>query len=155
MPYIWQRGFFRIDLPAVQAQLHRSEILLGDVGKTIHDFAARRRPPIGFMSFDLDYYSSTVKSFQLLGSASELFLPRALCYFDDIVGDDAELHCEFAGELLAIREFNDAHRSRKLAPIHLLRNKRLHPAGWNEHIYVFHIFDHPLYNRFINTDKNW
>lgn len=155
MPYIWQKGFFRIDLEAVKAQLHRSEIILGDVGHTVHEYMSRPRPPIGFMSFDLDYYSSTVKAFQLLSAGCELFLPRPLCYFDDIVGDDAELHCEYTGELLAIREFNDRHERRKICPLHLLRNKRQRPAGWNEHIFVFHMFDHPQYCQFINTDKNW
>jgi hypothetical protein len=155
MPYIWQKGFFRIDLPAVQAQLHRSEIIIGDVAQTVHDYMSVRRSHIGFMSFDLDYYSSTIKAFQLLAGGYGLFLPRPLCYFDDIVGDDTELHCEYTGELLAIREFNERHEQRKICQLHLLRNKRMRPAGWNEHIYVFHLFDHPLYCNFVNSDKGW
>ena len=155
MAYVWQKGFFTIDLPAVKAQLHRSEIVLGDVGDTVHEFAKRDHAPIGFISFDLDYYSSTMKAFQLLDYPSERFLPRVMAYFDDIAGDDSELHCHYTGELLAIDEFNRDHPSRKICPIHLLRNKRRLPAGWNEHIYVAHLFDHPLYDRYINLDKNW
>ena len=155
MPYIWQKGFFCIDLSSVKQLLNRSEIILGDVGRTVREYASRKRAPIGFVSFDLDCYSSTVKAFELLTYSSDLFLPRMFCYFDDIVGDDFELHCDYTGELLAIREFNERNERRKICPLHLLRNKRLRPAGWNEHIYVFHLFDHPLYNRFINTDKNW
>lgn len=155
MAYVWQKGFFCIDLPAVKSQLRRSEIVLGDVGDTVHEFVKREPAPIGFISFDLDYYSSTMKAFELLGYPTQRFLPRVLSYFDDVAGDDFELHCEYTAELLAIREFNEQHELRKICPIHLLRNKRRSPAGWNEHIYVVHFFDHPLYNRYINTDKNW
>jgi hypothetical protein len=155
MPYIWQKGFFKIDVESVRKQLERSELVLGDVGETVHQFIKGDRPPIGFMSFDLDYYSSTRKAFELLTYQASHFLPRTFCYFDDIVGDDFELHCDYTGELLAIKEFNESHPMRKVCPIHKLRNKRIYPAGWTEHIYVFHIFDHPLYNRYINTAKDW
>jgi hypothetical protein len=155
MPYVWQKGFFKIDVEAVGKQLERSELILGDVGETVHEFVKTDRPPIGFMSFDLDYYSSTRKAMELLAYPSSHFLPRTFCYLDDIVGDDFELHCDYTGELLAIKEFNESQLKRKVCPIHKLRNKRIHPAGWNEHIYVFHIFDHPLYNSYVNTDKNW
>lgn len=155
MAYVWQKGFFCIDLPAVKSQLHRSEIVIGDVGDTVHEFVKRGPAPIGFISFDLDYYSSTMKAFELLDYPTELFLPRVMSYFDDVAGDDFELHCEYTGELLAIREYNESHASKKVCPIHLLRNKRRFPAGWNEHIYVVHHFDHPLYDRYVNTDKNW
>ena len=35
-------------------------------------------------------------------------------YFDDIIGDDTWLCNEFTGERLAIREFNQEHRSKKI-----------------------------------------
>ncbi|WP_257292085.1 hypothetical protein [Endozoicomonas sp. ONNA1] len=155
MPYVWQEGFFSINVDEVKKHLHRSELILGDVGETVHEFMKKDRAPIGFISFDLDYYSSTVRAFELLKYPDKHFLPRTYCYFDDIVGDDYEIHCECVGELLAIKEFNEENEKRVLCPIHKLRNKRIVPAGWTEHIYVFHIFDHPLYSKYINTDKDW
>ncbi len=103
----------------------------------------------------MDYYSATKDAFRLLAEGPERFLPRALCYFDDVVGDDAELHCEFIGELLAVREFNDEHADRKLAPIHGLAYKRRVPAAWHLKTYVLHRFDHPLYSAFVNPKGDW
>ena len=53
----------------------------------------------------------------LLEMSSGGVIPRIFCYFDDVVGNDYEVHCQFAGELLAIREFNEEHAKRKLALI--------------------------------------
>jgi hypothetical protein len=78
------------------------------------------------------------------------FLPRVFCYVDDCIGDDHELHCEFAGELLAIREYNDAHPRRKIAKIHGLRHKRKIPQAWNDMMFAAHLFDHPQYNTYTN-----
>lgn len=155
MPYIWQKGFFCIDAENVQKQLKKAKLIIGDVAQTVHDFIKREPAPISFISFDLDYYSSTVKAFELFNYPDKHFLPRVFCYFDDIIGDDEELHSEYTGELLAINEFNEKNKMKKISPVHGLNNKRIHPAGWTDHIFVFHIFDHPFYCKFINTDKNW
>jgi hypothetical protein len=37
--------------------------------------------------------------------AKACFGPRVYCYLDDIIGDDWGIHCEYVGELLAIKEF--------------------------------------------------
>ena len=57
------------------------------------------------MSFDVDYYSSTVDLLRIFDAHEEFLLPRVYCYLDDIIGDDWEIHCEYVGELLAIKEF--------------------------------------------------
>jgi hypothetical protein len=65
------------------------------------------------------------------------------------IGPDNELHSEFTGELLAIKNFNARHDMKKLAPINGLAHKRLFPAPWNDVMYVMHSFEHPLYGRYI------
>ena len=42
---------------------------------------------------------------------------------------------------------------RKIGRINGLRHKRIIPAPWNDVMYVAHIFDHPLYNAYINAEK--
>lgn len=151
MPYIWQRGFFKMDEQRLRSRLSTAELILGDIAHTGLSFMAGMPPPIGFLSFDLDYYSSTVIAMQaLLNGEHERYLPRVFCYFDDTVGPHEELHSEFTGELLAINEFNTAHSHRKLAKIHGLRYKLLPlEQPWIDAMYVLHIFDHPRYNDYV------
>ena len=155
LPYVWQPGFFEMDEAALRARLKRSELLIGDVHDTIPEFVARDDfPPIGFVSFDLDYYSSTVAAMKLLETTAAQRLPRVYCYFDDVLGDDMEIHSRFVGELLAIEEFNRAHDDVKVAPIHGLAHKRHIAAAWNDQIYVSHAFTHPEYDTHIHP-SDW
>lgn len=150
VPYFWQEGHYRMDVEQLRARLTRARLHLGDVGTTISAFADDdQASPVGFISFDLDYYSSTVAALEVLELAPERLLPRVLAYFDDIVGNDEEYHSRFAGELLAIEEFNAGHEQRKLAPINGLAHKRLVSAAWHDEMYVAHLFDHPMYDRYV------
>jgi hypothetical protein len=156
MPYIWQPGFFRMDVELLKLRLKRAELILGDVAKTIPEFASRSElPPLGFVSFDLDFYWSTMEALRLFEQAPDRLLPRVFCYFDDCIGDDWELHSPFAGELLAINDFNQKHPSRKLAQIYGLRHKRKRPAMWNDMMFVMHGFDHPRYNDHLEAKRDW
>ena len=156
LPYIWQSGFYKMDVEALQSQLTSAELVLGDVAETGPAWIATEPPPIGFVSFDLDYYSSTKTAFKGLFDASpDRLLPRVICYFDDIIGYDEELLCEWVGELLAIREFNDEHDERKIAKINGFRYKipQTH-RRWPDQMFAMHTFNHPLYNTYIFPDES-
>jgi len=156
LPYIWQPGFFRMDVDLLKQRLRRAQLILGNVAQTVPEFNARGdAPPIGFVSFDLDFYWSTMEAFRLFDQAPDRVLPRVFCYFDDCIGDDWELHSQFAGELLAIGDFNDRHPSRKIAPIYGLRHKRRRPAPWNDMMFVMHCFDHPRYKDHVHPKRDW
>ena len=145
-----------MDPDALKQRLKGAQLIVGNVSETTQSFLTRTDiSPIGFISFDLDYYSSTIQAFKLLGGGTKFFLPRVFCYFDDIVGNDWEHHSEYAGVLLAIKEFNAALGIRKITPISNLHHKRRIPAAWNDQMYIFHDFQHPDYNRHILPDKNW
>lgn len=149
MPYMWQAGYFAMDPGALRARLKSARLVLGPVEQTVRDFCADHQPaPIGFIAFDLDYYSSTVAALQILEQDSRHFLPRVACYFDDTVGDIDWAYNDFTGELLAIREFNERHQHLKVAPVRGLRffKGRL-PQIWHEQIYVAHFFRHADYGR--------
>jgi hypothetical protein len=50
----------------------------------------------------------------------------------------------YAGELLAITEFNEAHQHRKVEPDRLLAYNRVFKnAEWLAHMFKLHVFDHP------------
>jgi hypothetical protein len=146
LPHVWEKGFYRMDVAGLKSRLKSAQLILGPVGRTVPEFCASTQvPPIGFVAFDLDYYSSTKEAFAIFRIPSEGRLPRVYCYFDDTISPETACHNEYVGELCAIREFNDQPGQQKLCPIHLLRNTRLHPAKWNDEMYVLHDFEHPLY----------
>jgi hypothetical protein len=149
-PYIWAPGQFPMNETLLRSHLRRARLFIGLAKDNLNVFLSSRPPPIGFMAFDMDYYSSTVDVFPLLDQSHEMFLPRTFCYFDDIIGHDNEFHSEFTGELLAINEFNQAREGAKLARINGLSHKRRFPARWNDQMFVFHRFEDPRYSCFIN-----
>jgi hypothetical protein len=149
MPYLWQAGYFAMDPELLQARLQFSKLLLGPVDSTLLTFFRQENPaPIGFIAFDMDYYSSTVSALKVLEAAHTFLLPRVACYIDDMVGDIDWAYNEFTGEMLAIKEFNAQHEHVKLAPVQGLRffGDRL-PKVWHEQIFVAHLFLHPDYGK--------
>ena len=149
LPYLWQAGYFAMEVEKLQAQLQIAQLVLGPVEQTVATFCAKHQPPpIGFIAFDLDYYSSTVTALHILESDHRYLMPRVTCYVDDMVGDIDWAYNEFAGEMLAIREFNTGHEDIKIAPVQGLRfyGGKL-PSVWHEQIFVAHLFRHPDYGR--------
>jgi hypothetical protein len=150
LPHVWGQGFYQMEPAKLQAELRSAQLLLGDVIETIPTFLAEGSSgPIGFVAFDLDYYSSTKSAFRIFGGVPETRLPRVYCYFDDVVWPEQACHNDYVGELCAIREFNEEHDRQKIAKIPNLSWMRPHPARWNEQMYVFHDFEHPLYTRLL------
>ena len=149
LPYIWRKGHYRMDVEAVKRRLRTAELILGDVATTVPTFLSGLDAPIGFVSFDLDYYSSTVAAFRIFDGPDRCYLPRVLTYFDDIVGSDSQLHCEDVGELLAITEFNQTSRPHRIRPIHGLASKRLLTSQWAPQMFAYHRFEHPKYGDYI------
>lgn len=152
LPYIWKAGDYKMDVERLRNELTTAQLFLGDVRETVSKFEQSGAAPIGFISFDLDYYSSTVSAFRLFDCADERFLPRVVCYFDDIISDGRALHCDYVGELLAIREFNERPgRSDKLSPAYGQEYIMTFPAPWLDRTWVYHRFHHPEYNNFIRV----
>jgi hypothetical protein len=80
-----------------------TRLIIGDVAETVPTFVAAQTAPVGFAAMDLDLYSSTRAALELFTLPSAQMLPKTALYFDDIV---QHFNHSFAGELLAIDEFN-------------------------------------------------
>ncbi len=146
-PNLYTRTAFRMDVDKLRKRLTLARLHLGLIEETVMTFMASRPAPVGFISFDVDYYSSTLHAFQLLEAPEALLLPRIHCYFDDTVGFT---HSDFTGERLAIAEFNGSHSLRKICPIYGLRYflpRELANQYWVDSMYLVHVFDHRLYGR--------
>jgi hypothetical protein len=144
MPNLWSEGFFPMDLPTLKQRLQRAQLVLGDTRETVPKFITSDAPPVAFVSFDVDFYTSTMHALALFTAKHRLLLPRVHCYFDDILGFTFGDH---VGERLAISDFNAAHKMRKVSPIYGLRYyvpRRYSHWMWEKQ-YMAHIFDHPQY----------
>jgi hypothetical protein len=145
VPFGLRAGDFRMEEAALRTRLRRAQLLVGLVSDTVSEFVAASHPPVGFVSVDLDYYSSTVDALTLFDAGPAALLPRIACYFDDIAG---VLYCGINGEEAAINDFNSSHSRRKIAPVrglHFELPRSETNLPWPEQIYLAHILDHHAY----------
>lgn len=154
MPYRFAAGNYSMDIEELRARLKNATLVLGDVKDTTKKFLdTERLPPIGFVSFDMDFYSSTMDALQMFAGLGRegAFLPRMQLYFDDVVGKEISSYNEFVGELAAIRDFNATNEVVKIAPNRRFLASRA-PRSWHHKMYLMHRFSHPLYDQYIASD---
>jgi len=148
-PHYFRPGLYSMDRSALEQKLKIAKLVIGDVKDTCKTFFADYNPaPIGCVFHDLDFYSSTKAALTLFDIESAYLLPRIFMYFDDVGGDNTWLVSEFAGEPLAIDEFNRVHRSKKIAANRWLPLENP-DQWWTRQVFIHHDFEHPDYNTFI------
>jgi hypothetical protein len=142
-PELYKEGWYPMDREALVRSLPaNARIHFGPVAETIDSFVAQlgAEAPLGFAALDVDLYSSSKDALRLFDGRPEAYLPYVTVYVDDLA---LPTHTRFAGELLAIREFNDEHELRKLDWDWNLRNGRAFKnAEWLTHMFKLHVFDH-------------
>ena len=145
LPDILCEGDFAMDVKKLRERLTTARLFLGLVGKTVTEFIQTNPAPVAFISFDMDFYSSTMQGFQLLDAADAVLLPRIHCFFDDVFACG-----DFYGERLAISDFNASHATRKISPIYglqyFLPNGPARGMLWDKY-YMANIFDHASYGK--------
>jgi hypothetical protein len=147
-PEVFSEGSFPlIDRSAlIRALPHNAKLILGDIEETLPSFIAHLSPssPVGFVVIDVDYYSSAKECLNVFIGAPDHYLPWTLVYLDDTGFESAN---PWAGELLAVREFNDENEMRKIHLFTGLRHKRLFKhTSWFDQVYLLHVLDHARRN---------
>jgi hypothetical protein len=100
--------------------------------------------PVGFVVIDVDYYSSAKECLNVFLGTADHYLPWTLVYLDDAGFESAN---PWAGELLAVRKFNDENEMRKIHLFTGLRHKRLFKhTSWFDQVYLLHVLDHAQLN---------
>jgi len=104
-PDIWQPGDYPMNQDALRGQLNgNTQLIIGNVSDTVADFFSQyKAPPLGFISIDVDLYSSTRDALGIFRAAGRQMLWHVPMYIDDI--DMLYTHSK-GGELLAVHEFN-------------------------------------------------
>jgi hypothetical protein len=151
-PEIWAKGDFQApDVDRLREILPMgTELVVGPVGETVPAFVkALKDRVVGFVSFDLDLYSSTADALHIFDARSDQLLPVVISYFDDVLGGARRIgslfRTEAAGQLLAIDEFNSEQELRHVDRLRILPYRRpLDRELWLERVYAVHVLDHPV-----------
>jgi hypothetical protein len=143
-PELYKEGWFPMDRAALEARLPpNAELHFGPIAETMRPFVDGLGPqaPLGFATLDVDFYSSSKDALTLFEGRPGAYLSFVTVYVDDLA---LSTHTRYAGELLAIREFNDEHELRKLDWDWNLANTRVfRRAEWLTHMFKLHVLDHP------------
>jgi hypothetical protein len=143
-PELYKEGWYPLDRTALERKLPpNARVIYGDLRDTIDDFVRTLAPasPLGFATLDVDYYSSSQHALRLFLGEPDGYLPTLYVYVDDV---HERTHTQFAGELLAIDEFNREHDLRKLdLDRGLMYHRVFKHAEWLQHMFKLHVFDHP------------
>ena len=143
VPNMWREGFYPMNQKELEKRLKRTKLYLGPVQETVSAFVKSKPAPIAFIVFDLCFYSSTKKAFDVFDADPSIFVPRVNCFFRDILGCTIG---DFNGDRLAIAEFNAEHEMKKISKIYGLQYFLGPNFGrWVEQSYMVHLFDHPSY----------
>jgi hypothetical protein len=115
-PEIWSAGQYDMGDPEPLKRdiAPNGRLVLGDIAQTVHTLDDDATP-IGFVSVDVDYYSSTVPILAYFETVEATrILPATPFFFDDVIVNWS--YSDLAGEQLAIAEFNARSALRKIEP---------------------------------------
>jgi len=149
MPYIFVRGSApMVDHGRLRQELpDNAELILGNIADTLPRFLTRvsEESPIGFVAVDVDYYWSAKECLRIFSDSNpRKYLPMTMVYLDDIAVPGSN---PWVGELLAVNEFNNEHKLRKIHPEVMLRGRRIFKsANWIDQIFIMHALDHEWRN---------
>lgn len=153
-PELYQQGDFKMDQKLLLNKLpDNCKLIIGPIENTLTEFLNlldKENAPLGFISFDLDYYSSTNTALELLKCPAKYLLPKLPLYFDDLA---LWSHNSKSGEWLSIKEFNKTCHHRVIEQDPFLKNRRVFKnAEWLNHIYFLHVLDSDIRNQ-INQQR--
>lgn len=147
-PELYQLGDYKMDEKALRARLPSNvELIIGEVEETVSEFmkSLTTESPLAYVCLDVDYYSSSLASLQVLAGEPGKYLPLTIVYLDDLEDD---MHNSNCGELAALKDIAPKISPRVIERHPFLRSYRLMKnARWVDHIFYYHVVDHPFRTR--------
>lgn len=139
-PDHWQPGDYPMDEAALRRRLRsNTELVIGNVRDTVPQVLPGIPQPTGFVAVDVDIYSSTCDVLRIFSNGGRKMLRRVFMYCDDV---DLMFTHRFAGELLAIEEFNKSDVGVKIDCWRGIAKQRPFPeAAWLNRMYIAHDVD--------------
>ena len=148
LPQLYSGGNYAMEQQALQEKLDHAttSLVIGPIRETLGRFLATAPAVIGFVSVDVDLYSSTVDALSVFRGTAAIThcLPRVVVYLDDSMG---LTFGDLTGERLAVAEYNaQSAPHRGIFPVYGLRYHIGWPhsrAQWPDMMYWAHFLDHP------------
>jgi hypothetical protein len=136
-PDHWQSGDYPMDEEALRRRIGaNTHLIIGNIRDTLMDALARIPEPIGFVAVDVDIYSSTRDILKMFLTPERRMLRRVFMYWDDV---DLIFTHRFAGELLAMEEFNCISKDVKIDAWRSISKQRPFPeVSWLKRMYIAH-----------------
>jgi len=141
-PDQWRPGDYPMDEVLLRSKLFPStRLIIGNVADTVENFVnTQQTAPVGFISFDMDFYSSTSEALKIFSFKSRNILKRVTLYFDDVA--DMPIYHQAAGEYLAIKQFNESQTGVFIDKWYNVKNNRPFPERfWTNKMYIAHHLD--------------
>ncbi len=139
-PDQWRVNDYKMDVETLRSRLtDRTSLVLGKIRDTVPRFVSEGHPAVGFIACDVDLYSSTTDVLRIFSESGKRTLRRVFMYLDDV---DFQFNHRYAGELLAIDEFNQKNPLVKIDVWRGVKKNRVFPSqAWLEKMYVVHDLD--------------
>jgi len=136
-PDQWMPGDYPMKVAELRSRLKpNTTLIIGDISDTLPAHIRSKPDPIGFVSVDVDLYSSATDVLLMFRMPGRRMLRRTFMYFDDI---DFTFNHRFAGEFLAIDEFNAACDTVKIDRWYGIQKLRPFPESpWLHKMYIAH-----------------
>jgi hypothetical protein len=136
-PDQWIPGDYPMDQPELRARLKpNTTLIIGEIARTLPQHFRIVHEHVGFVSVDVDLYSSTKEILRMFEMPDRRVLKRVFLYFDDI---DFIFNHKFAGELLAIDEFNASAGTVKIDRWRGIEKHRpFFESPWLRKMYIAH-----------------
>jgi hypothetical protein len=127
-PDFYKVGDYPSAVDAIRSRLtSRTTLIIGDVRETVEGFVTEtQKAPLGFVVIDVDFYISTMDALKVLSHPRRNVLHRVVLYFDEL---DLDFFHQWAGEFLAINDFNAQNAHVKIDKWHGVHKLRPFPEN--------------------------
>jgi hypothetical protein len=136
-PDHWSAGDYPMDEAALRKRLPaRTALVIGNVRDTIPQNVPGIKEAVGFIALDVDIYSSSREVLRMFSEPGRRMLRHVYMYCDDV---DLPFTHQFAGELLAINEFNCSNSAVKIDEWRGIAKLRpFSEAAWLKRMFILH-----------------
>jgi hypothetical protein len=144
IPHIMSEGEFEmLGVEALRLELKgKAELVINDIGK-IGNLSNVIDPtvPFGFASVDVDLYSSTMATFELLATGEKMaLLPQVNLYIRDSF--TRQYYSRFVAMLRAVNDFNRNSETRKIDIDRSISHWYGKVEPWHASMHVMHTLDY-------------
>ena len=152
VPNLYRESGFPMDEAKLRARLKSARLILGDVNETIGTFLASRPAPVGFVSVDVDLYSSTMSALKVVRRGPGVAVTACVLLLRRHSGRDVfRVHRRTTRHCGLQRGPRDAERFRRYSVYGISCIPPHSTEAWPDQMFIAHLFDHDASGRYTGT----